>query len=139
MGNDIKGVGSSNLTRPDFEPRKKEAKSDDKGGFGKVMGAVADGALAAASTIGDFIPGGELLKSAADGLKSLKEGSPDMGGPEDQLDKMWQMQKENQAFNMQYLQLQTQLQADNRRFSTMSNLMKARHDTAKSAINNMHV
>jgi hypothetical protein len=51
---------------------------------------------------------------------------------------MWAMQQENQVFNMQYMQLQQSIQADNRNFSTMSNLLKVRHDTAKSAINNMH-
>ena len=51
---------------------------------------------------------------------------------------MWAMQEQNQMFNMQYFELQQQMQSDNRNFSTMSNLMKVRHDTAKAAINNMH-
>lgn len=107
-------------------------------GFSTLLDGLADGALATASAVGDFVPGGGLLKFAANGLQKLKDGDNAVGG-DDQMDKMWAMQRENQAFNMQYLQLQTELQSDNRRFSTMSNLMKARHDTAKSAINNMHV
>lgn len=115
--------------------------SHDSGmSFGAVMNGVADGALATMSTIGAVVPGGGLLTMAAEGIKALKDGAAyGGGGPDDQIDKMWAMQQESQMFNLQYLNLQTAIQDDNRRFSTMSNLMKARHDTAKSAINNMHV
>lgn len=109
--------------------------------FGSVLSGVADVALAATSAVAPFIPGGQLVGMAAQGLSSLKGQAPGGlagGGPQDQVDKMWAMQKENQVFNMQYMQLQTAMQADNRNFSTMSNLMKSRHDTAKAAINNMH-
>lgn len=109
--------------------------------FGKVLSGVADVALGATSAIAPMIPGGQLVGLAARGIANLKKGraGTDIAtAPQDQVDKMWQMQSESQAFNMQYLQLQTQLQSDNRNFSTLSNLMKARHDTAKSAINNMH-
>jgi hypothetical protein len=63
-----------------------------------------------------------------------------MGGAKgEKLDEMWAMQEDNQMFNLQYMQLQQEMQSDNRHFSTMSNLLKARHDTAKAAINNMRV
>jgi hypothetical protein len=114
-------------------------REDPSGTFEKIMNGLADGALATASALGTVLPGGGLLSAAANGLRALKDGSPNLSGGDDQLQQMWAMQRENQVFNMQYLQLQTELQSDNRRFSTMSNLMKARHDTAKSAINNMHV
>jgi hypothetical protein len=39
--------------------------------------------------------------------------------------------------SLHYLQLQEQISSENRRFSALSNVMKARHDTAKSAINNI--
>jgi hypothetical protein len=48
-----------------------------------------------------------------------------------------QMQEMNQSFNLQYLQLQQQMQADNRQFTLLSNIMKTKHDTAKNAINNV--
>jgi len=48
-----------------------------------------------------------------------------------------QMQEMNQSFNLQYLQLQQKMQADNRQFTLMSNIMKTKHDTAKNAINNV--
>ena len=42
-----------------------------------------------------------------------------------------------QSFNLQYLQLQQNMQQQNRQFTLMSNIMKVKHDTAKSAINNV--
>jgi len=48
-----------------------------------------------------------------------------------------EMAEMNQSFNLQYLQLQQKMQSDNRKFTAMSNIMKTKHDTAKSAINNV--
>ncbi|MGM0555885.1 MAG: hypothetical protein ACQEVA_05875 [Myxococcota bacterium] len=109
--------------------------------FGTFIKNAADGALKGIAAVAPILPGGQVVKMAADGLRGFTDGAPDqLGGANgEQMDKMWEMQEENQMFNLQYLQLQEELQADNRHFSTMSNLMKARHDTAKSAINNMHV
>ena len=39
--------------------------------------------------------------------------------------------------NQQTLALQTQVQNESRQFSTLSNVMKAKHDTVKNAINNI--
>lgn len=47
------------------------------------------------------------------------------------------MQELNQSFNLQYLQLQQNMQNDNRQFTTLSNIMKTKHDTAKNSINNV--
>jgi hypothetical protein len=123
--------------RPDFgNPDEISSKTTGKKKkFGKVMSAIADGALDAASTVGSVVPGGQAISAAARGLKAMKSESDTRA----QLDQMWEMQRENQQFNLEYLQLQNELQADNRRFTTVSNLMKARHDTAKAAINNMNV
>ena len=119
-----------------------EASKEGKGKFGQFMGKVADGALDAVSTVAPALPGGKLVKMAADGLQKLRDKTPSglqsgAGGESEKLDEMMEMQEQNQVYNMQYLQLQQKAQADNRRFKTISNLMKVRHDTAKSAINNM--
>jgi hypothetical protein len=45
-----------------------------------------------------------------------------------------QLQERDMSFNLQYLSLQQKLQDENRRFTLMSNIMKAKHDTAKNAI-----
>jgi hypothetical protein len=106
--------------------------------FGSVMSKVADGALDTVGAVGSVIPGGGLVSAAAKGIKALKNGA-EGNDTRSQLDQMWEMQRQNQQFNLEYLQMQNELQAENRRYSTVSNLMKAQHDTAKAAINNMHV
>jgi hypothetical protein len=44
---------------------------------------------------------------------------------------------QSQQFNLYYLELQEQLSAENRSYSAMSNVLKARHDTIKNAIGNI--
>jgi hypothetical protein len=48
-----------------------------------------------------------------------------------------QMKEMNQSFDMQYLDLQRQMQDDSLRFTLVSNIMKNKHDTAKNSINNL--
>ena len=131
--------GINNISnRPDFPLRDRAVTEESKKNFGSVMSKLTDGALDTVAAVGAVVPGGGLVSAAAQGIKALKNGGE---GAEDdaQMEQMWEMQRQNQQFNLEYLQLQTELQADNRRFSTVSNLMKARHDTAKAAINNMQV
>ena len=47
------------------------------------------------------------------------------------------MQEMQMSFNLQYLELQQQMQDENRRFTMISNIMKTKHDTAKNSINNI--
>ena len=138
--NSIDGVGQNNPVTSGQNAGPGSDSTSDGGGFGSVMSRVADSALAGVSRLAPIVPGGELVSLAADGLRRLKGSAPNpMPGPhDDQMSQMFEMQQQNQAFNLQYLQLQNELQEDNRRFSTLTNLMKVRHDTAKSAINNMH-
>lgn len=44
---------------------------------------------------------------------------------------------QSQEMNLYYLQLQEQVNAQNRSFTTMSNVMKAEHETVKTAIGNI--
>ena len=53
------------------------------------------------------------------------------------MDAAKEMQEMNQRFNLQYLQLEQDMQNQNRQFTLVSNVMKVKHDTAKSAINNV--
>jgi hypothetical protein len=48
-----------------------------------------------------------------------------------------QMPETQMSFNLQYLQLQSQMQNDNRQYTTVSNIMKTKHDTVKNSINNI--
>ncbi len=137
----INGVNSSSMNSAQLQQNAPANHDDGGSSFGDLMGDIADGALAGVSAVAPLLPGGQIVKMAADGLRGLTDKAPGgLGGARgDQLDKMWQMQKDNQVFNLQYMHLQQAMQSDNRHFSTMSNLLKARHDTAKAAINNMRV
>lgn len=47
------------------------------------------------------------------------------------------MQETQMSFNLQYLQLQTQMQHENRSYTAISNILKTKHDTVKNSINNV--
>lgn len=53
------------------------------------------------------------------------------------MDEVRALQEQGQEFNLQYLSLQEGVQQENRRFTTVSNVLKAKHETAKSAIGNI--
>jgi hypothetical protein len=46
--------------------------------------------------------------------------------------------QQSQDMNLYYLQVQETVNAQNRSFTTLSNVMKAEHDTVKTAIGNIH-
>lgn len=48
-----------------------------------------------------------------------------------------QMQEMQMSFNLQYLQLQSQMQHENRSYTAVSNIMKTKHDTVKNSISNV--
>ena len=48
-----------------------------------------------------------------------------------------EMQEMQMSFNLQYLQLQSQMQNENRQFTMVSNIMKTKHDTVKNSISNV--
>ena len=48
-----------------------------------------------------------------------------------------QLQETNLSFNLQYLQLQSQMQQENRSYTAVSNIMKTKHDTVKNSISNV--
>jgi hypothetical protein len=75
--------------------------------------AISSGAGTASTTAAEG-PGGEVAPS----LDGAVAGGQDM--------------------NLYYLQLQEQMAAENRAYTALSNVMKARHDTVKTAINNLH-
>lgn len=47
------------------------------------------------------------------------------------------MQETQMAFNLQYLQLQSQMQHESRSYTAISNIMKTKHDTVKNSISNI--
>lgn len=97
------------------------------GGFGGAGGA-APGTVAV---------GNDALPFAGPGLNTPQGGGSTGSSQQDLLNQTKGMQEMMASFNLQYLQLQEKMQAENRSFSTVSNVMKTKHDTAKSSISNV--
>ena len=62
---------------------------------------------------------------------------PGAGGPGGGMNTVDAMLSEGQASNMQLLALQQHIQQENQVFTTVSNVMRAKHDTAKAAVSNV--
>lgn len=91
-------------------------------GVEQVAGIATGGSVSLAQRAGGASPespgaGAAAAGSASGSLNGLMEGQT------------------NSA--MQLLELQQQISAEQRQYSTVSNVMKARHDTAKQVINNV--
>src|SRR5271165_2036042 len=76
----------------------------------------------------------EQVSNAASALKSSGASSSSMN---QLMQATQQMQEMQMSFNLQYLQLQQQMQQESRQYTEVSNIMKSRHDTVKNAISNM--
>lgn len=74
----------------------------------------------------------------ADASKTVSELVEAGGNGQDQLlNATKQMQNAQMSFSLQYLQLQSQMQHENRSYTAASNIMKTRHETAKNMIANI--
>jgi hypothetical protein len=82
---------------------------------------------------------GSLAGYAVDGMAAGDPiGSAAGGDSQAQLlDATKQMQEMQMSFNLQYLQLQSQMQNENRSYTVVSNIVKTKHDTVKNSINNV--
>ena len=94
---------------------------------GAIRGGVQGGGLAQAGLSAGV--GGARLSVGATGAT---------GAPGDLLEATRVLQQEAQAMNLQYLQLQERMQQESREFTTLSNVMRVKHDTARAAIGNIH-
>lgn len=75
--------------------------------------------------------GPSVGSEAAEGPGAAPGTSPTGNGSMDQ------MLQANADQNLYFLQLQESVSAENRRYTALSNVLKARHETAKSSINNI--
>ncbi len=121
--------------------RPRTTPTEDKGRFSTFMSAGARAVLGGA-TVGATFAGGPIFGAAVHELGRAAGVAPTAGGgigPGDNstLDEVRSMQTQSQEFNLEYLNLQEEVQQENRRFSTLSNVLKAKHETAKSAIANV--
>jgi hypothetical protein len=77
------------------------------------------------------------VPAAGGGPAQAIAGAATSAGPAGDMASVAALQRESQAFNMQLLALQEQVQEESQRFSTLSNVLRARHDTAKASISNI--
>jgi len=81
-------------------------------------------------------PGGSAVTSTSSaGVTALGTGDGS-GTSSDQ--SMQATMAQDQQMNLYYLQIQEQVNAQNRTFSALSNVMEVEHNTAKTAIGNIH-
>jgi len=107
---------------------------------GEVVAATLPGGEIVAAATRELTSQGDLASSATSGERPEGPGGVDAGtgaGTGDSVDEYWRLQQQSQDFNLQFLQLQEGLSQENRRFSALSNVLKARHDTAKTVIQNI--
>ena len=109
---------------------------------GPVMAAaVRDaGAGATAALAGPAVggrPGGLGVAGNPGGGAAIPSSLATSGGDQSDLATVQAMQRESQVFNLQLLELQEDVQQENRRFTTVSNVLRAKHDTAKAAVSNI--
>ncbi len=106
-----------------------------KRGAQKAVGAVTGGARVAAS----FLPGGGFISAVADVVDgAVGSGVSGLGGGKWELLRAQErMQEEGLANSLRLLALQRKMNQETQTYTAMSNVMKARHEMAKSAINNI--
>jgi hypothetical protein len=120
----------------------------EPGRFGAALrGAAAGATHGIAQTLAlaaPAIPGGPVLAAAVRGGVTASAPTPGSlagaaaPGGGDLIEATRTLQQEAQSFNVQYLQLQENMQRESREFTALSNVMKVRHDTSKAAIANIH-
>jgi hypothetical protein len=121
----------------------------EPGRFGAALkGAatrLANGIAGSVSLAAPFVPGGAVIAGAlrpstrsSIGSATLTSGAIGGAGEGDVMEATRALQLEAQNFNLQYLQLQESMQRESREFTSLTNVMKVKHDGAKAAINNIH-
>lgn len=95
-----------------------DAQPKRSSGFGRVMGGILGGAL----------------NLVAPGLGSVIGGA--LGGGGASMVDMQSMLNQQMQQSMQLLSVQNRVQTQSQQFSTMSNLMKSKHESEMSAVNN---
>lgn len=95
---------------------------------GMVGGSILSAAISKART--------KLAGTSGNSAQS-SNGLASNGSTNSEFDAMKQLQEQAKKDNLFFLELQQKMQQENRKFSTVSNILKAKHDTARAAINNI--
>ena len=77
------------------------------------------------------------VEAVAKAGSAVNASNPDRGALNALLEATRQMQETQMSFNLQYLELQSQMQNENRSYTAVSNMLKTKHDTVKNSINNI--
>ncbi len=123
--------------------------------FSAVLSAGGKGLLSGASFAAGLLPGGPMIATAirsgtgsiagsfspnatlgSAGGNFTAEGSAAAGTAPAQSSVESSLQQ-SQEMNLYYLQIQEAVNAQNRSFTTLSNVLKAEHETVKTAIGNI--
>ena len=110
--------------------------------FSQALGTAARAVMQGLEVSASVLPGGSLVSAAVRGARAgLDSGLGGAGSPNAPAGAAASSTESLLASgayqNMQFLQLQEQLQAENRRYTALSNAMNTRHETAKNAIGNL--
>jgi hypothetical protein len=95
-----------------------------------ATGALGGPAMPMAALGASVSPGTTLAAAGASAGGVAAASGPDPTSVE-------AMMQAGQASNLQLFALQEQVQQENQRFSTLSNVSRAKHDTAKAAVSNI--
>ena len=149
----IKSTPVEAITVQPTEPRQTPPDGSEK--FGQVLKQSALVMLGAASSVATALPAGGILSAAirtgvdAASGSSMPTAGQDPKGPAgalgsalgsaggSELDEMKMLQQQGIESSMEVLKIQQSISKENRVFSTLSNVLKARHETARTAINNI--
>ncbi len=120
------------------EPARSRQAPDNS--FGAVLERGAQSAVQVIGngvrTVAPFVPGGSFLTAVADVVTgAVGGGGPGGGGDKWALLRAQErLQEEGLSNSLRLLALQRQMHQETQTFTTISNVMKARHEMAKSAI-----
>ena len=118
-------------------------------------GAIVSAAVSGGGQLGGALSSGQRAGGAGGGVQMSRAYGGVGGGttgttggtggtgsvaniPSDSYSQGMDLIAAQQSANMQFLTLQSNMQQENQKFSTLSNVMKVRHDTAKNSIQNIH-
>jgi hypothetical protein len=105
-------------------------------GAKRAVTAVAGGFRAAASVL----PGGSFITAVADVATGMVDPEYGMGGNNDKwalLRAQERLQEEGLSNSLRLLALQRKMNQETQTYTALSNVMKARHEMSKRAINNI--
>ena len=137
----------------------------EPGRFGAALrnaaGEVANGVAGSVALAAPYLPGGAVLAGAlraaaapaalsvartghgrapasSSAASAVSTAATAGGSGGDLVEATRVLQQEAQSSNLQFLQLQESMQRESREFTSLTNVMKVKHDSAKAAINNIH-